>query len=137
MDDHQVTEATPTVRCAKCGQRSGRHARHCRHCGAHLYLSCRQCGESNERIAKYCHACRTRLHRTWWRRFNETCFRKFSPVEIVVGFIALVVVVEVLLRLASSLPGWVRETATAPGLTAHQTNTVDEAADEAPPAPVR
>jgi hypothetical protein len=137
MDDRQVTEATPTVRCAKCGQQSRRHAQHCRHCGAHLYLSCRHCGESNERIAKYCHACHTRLHRTWWRRVKEAYFRKVSLVEIVVGFIAVIVVIEVLLRLASSLPGWVRETATSPGLTAHQTNTVDEATDESPPATVR
>lgn len=87
------------IHCVRCDVENLAGATRCHECGAHLYLACRACGEGNLRSRRTCSKCGARLGRSAVRRLKDKLFRRFSPVETLLGLAVLAVLIVLMIRL--------------------------------------
>lgn len=101
-----MSDAVPTpaprprevIPCTKCGAENLAGATRCHECHAHLYLGCPACGAGNLRSRKNCALCGARLGRSWLSRLKVRIFRRFKPMEAMVGLLVLAGVIFLLVR---------------------------------------
>jgi ribosomal protein L40E len=91
------------VVCSKCLAANERSASVCRKCGARLWVGCQHCGARNERKARRCVACNRRLHRNWWLRRRRTVIGRFTPLEMLLVFLALCLLIGLIDRVIDNI----------------------------------